>query len=41
MIKNRFYSFIRKEYMNIENPYYVIPPARERRITELIGNKEK
>lgn len=25
MIKNRFYSHIRKAYMNIENPYYVIP----------------
>ena len=25
MIKNRFYTHIRKHYMNIENPYYVVP----------------
>ncbi|CAD8156058.1 unnamed protein product [Paramecium pentaurelia] len=30
MIKNRFYSFIRKEYMNIQNPYYVIPNSQQK-----------
>ncbi|CAD8137507.1 unnamed protein product [Paramecium octaurelia] len=25
IIKNRYYSYIRKRYFNIENPYYVIP----------------
>ncbi len=29
MIKNRFYSYIRKAYMNIENPYYVVPNKTE------------
>lgn len=24
-IKNRFYSFLRNKYLNIKNPYYVIP----------------
>ncbi|CAD8144817.1 unnamed protein product [Paramecium octaurelia] len=25
IIKNRYYSYIRKRYFNIENPYYVVP----------------
>ncbi|CAD8092931.1 unnamed protein product [Paramecium sonneborni] len=25
MIKNRFYSFIRKQYGKIQNPYYIVP----------------
>ena len=29
MIKNRFYTHIRKHYMNIENPYYVVPNVED------------
>jgi len=36
MIKNRFYSFIRKEYMHIENPYYVVPPVEENKELKFI-----
>lgn len=25
MIKNRFYSFIRKYYGKVQNPYYIVP----------------
>lgn len=28
-IKNRFYSYIRQAYMNIANPYYVLPDIQD------------
>ncbi|CAD8141956.1 unnamed protein product [Paramecium pentaurelia] len=45
IIKNRYYSYIRKRYFNIENPYYVIPqPNNELQKfnqEEYINNKQK
>ncbi|CAD8061539.1 unnamed protein product [Paramecium sonneborni] len=29
LIKNRFYSYIRKHYLKIDNPYYVIPQKNQ------------
>ncbi|CAD8135201.1 unnamed protein product [Paramecium pentaurelia] len=29
VIKNRFYSYLRKKYLKIENPYYVIPQKNQ------------
>ncbi|CAD8056731.1 unnamed protein product [Paramecium sonneborni] len=45
IIKNRYYSYIRKRYFNIENPYYVVPqPNYELQQSiqmENINNKQK
>ncbi|CAD8059701.1 unnamed protein product [Paramecium sonneborni] len=45
IIKNRYYSYIRKRYFNIENPYYVVPqPNYELQQSiqmENINNKSK
>ncbi|CAD8078206.1 unnamed protein product [Paramecium sonneborni] len=40
MIKNRFYSFIRKEYMNIQNPYYVIPNSQQKTDAEQLKSTQ-
>ncbi|CAK82503.1 unnamed protein product (macronuclear) [Paramecium tetraurelia] len=41
MIKNRFYSFIRKEYMNIQNPYYVIPNSQQKTDTDQLKSSQQ
>ncbi|CAD8164099.1 unnamed protein product [Paramecium octaurelia] len=41
MIKNRFYSFIRKEYMNIQNPYYVIPNSQQKTDVEQLKSNQQ
>ncbi|CAD8073554.1 unnamed protein product [Paramecium primaurelia] len=41
MIKNRFYSFIRKEYMNIQNPYYVIPNSQQKTDTDQLKSTQQ
>ncbi|CAD8162658.1 unnamed protein product [Paramecium octaurelia] len=38
MIKNRFYSFIRKQYGKIQNPYYIVPSKV--RVLEEDGQKQ-
>ncbi|CAD8088849.1 unnamed protein product [Paramecium sonneborni] len=39
-IKNRFYSYLRNKYLNIKNPYYIVPEKKQK-LNESIDTEEK
>ncbi|CAK85418.1 unnamed protein product (macronuclear) [Paramecium tetraurelia] len=39
VIKNRFYSYLRKQYLKIDNPYYVIPKQNQDISHSIISNQ--
>ncbi|CAK82968.1 unnamed protein product (macronuclear) [Paramecium tetraurelia] len=39
-IKNRFYSYLRNKYLNIKNPYYIVPEKKQK-LNESNTSEEK